>query len=109
MTNLEKIRIELETYEDTIINTIKKRIHLGIEVAKEKSKIIDKNKFINNNILDLITNKDVENKIIDRLKIKCKDEQLERIIIELYKNYIIPKTKEVQIDYLNKNSLNLLI
>ena len=59
--------------------------------------------------MDLITNKDVENKIIDRLKIKCKDEQLERIIIELYKNYIIPKTKEVQIDYLNKNSLNLLI
>ena len=109
MTNLEKIRIELETYEDIIINTIKKRIHLGIEVAKEKSKIIDKNKIINNNILDLITNKDVENKIIDRLKIKCKDEQLERIIIELYKNYIIPKTKEVQIDYLNKNSLNLLI
>ena len=106
MDNLKKIRIELETYEDIIINTIKKRINLGIEVAKEKYKIIDKNKINNDNILDLITNKDVENKIIDRLKIKCKDEQLEKIIIELYKSYIIPKTKEIQINYLNSLKKN---
>ena len=104
MSNLNEIREELEQYEDSIINLIKSRIQLGEAVAKIKYPSI-KEDLTENNIMELITNQDVENKILERIQKKSNNEVLGNIIVGLYKYYIIPETKNVQLEYL-KNKLN---
>ena len=99
---LNNIRQKIEKYEDDIIKLINDRIQLGIDVANIK---YDSIKYqINDehtNILDLITNEEVENKIYSRLKNKT-NPKLSKYLIELYKHYIIPETKNVQINTIKK-------
>ena len=100
MADLEEIRIKLESYEDRIINLIQERIALGELVAKSKFPKI-KDNMNSNNLMELITNSEVEEKIINRVKNKCNNEEFGNMLSELYKYYIIPKTKDIQIKYLN--------
>jgi chorismate mutase len=100
MSNLDDIRLKLQSYEDKIINLIQERIQLGELVAQSKFPKI-KDKMNSENLMELITNSEVEEKIINRVKNKCNNEDFGNILSSLYKNYIIPKTKEIQIEYLN--------
>ena len=102
---LKEIRKEISSYEEKLLELITKRISLGEKVAEIKFKYLEK-KNINMNDKEIlhesITNKAVENKIYNRLSENIEDEKLKNIIIDLYKNYIIPKTKEIQINTLIK-------
>lgn len=101
---LKEIRSQISNYENKLIDLITERISLGEKVAEIKYKYLKE--FVDNadksSIYDVITNNIVENKIYNRLNDNIEDENLAKLIIDLYKNYIIPKTKEVQIKTFNK-------
>lgn len=101
---LKEIRKEISSYENKLIDLINERVSLGEKVAEIKYKylkeIIDNSDEKTN--YNTITNEVVENKIYTRLKDNIKDEELSNIIINLYREYIIPKTKDVQISTFNK-------
>ena len=103
------------------LQSISRRIHFGKFVAEAKFQA-DKDTYIDmiqkkdvKGIEESITNKKVEDMILDRLMIKAEsygtDPSLRysqnkqskvdpRLIAKLYKDYIIPLTKKVEIDYL---------
>ena len=101
---LKIIRDKLSLFESKIISLINERINLGNDVANIKFKYLSNSISFNNDteILEYITNKDVEENILKRLQNSIKDETLSKIIVELYRNYIIPKTKERQIQRLKE-------
>ena len=102
---LEPIRKELEEFEDLLFELISERIQLGEEVAKVKLEYYNQNhaydKLNQTELLKLITNQKVEDKIIKRINSKAPNHQLGHIMTNLYKNYIIPKTKMKQLEYIN--------
>ena len=96
------------TIDTDIIDIILDRIFIGIDVIKAKMRM-DSEKYMKlirdkdvDNIYELLENKDVENKIIERLKNKKKrgyNDKIRDDIVSLYENYIIPATKKIQIIY----------
>lgn len=104
--SLNNIRMQIASYEDKLINLINERINLGIEVSKIKYEYLKNDlqvDFTNNdNIYNAITNKLIEEKIIERIKEKSNDSLLSKIMAQLYKDYIIPKTKELQVETLKE-------
>ena len=101
---LEPVRKELEEFEDLFYELISERIQLGEEVAKIKLEHYNQNHAYDQinkpELLKLITNQKVEDKIIERIQKKAPNPKLGQIIAFLYKNYIIPKTKMKQFNYL---------
>lgn len=99
---LKIIRKKIADYETKLINLINDRINLGIDVANIKYKYLENTIDFSsrNNIMKCITNDIVENNIYDRLKENIENENLANLIIQLYKEYIIPQTKELQINIL---------
>tara|TARA_A100001015_G_scaffold308043_1_gene404977 strand:- start:176 stop:502 length:327 start_codon:yes stop_codon:yes gene_type:complete len=102
--DLNNVRNELIKIEDELINLLEKRVNLGIKVAEAKYPEI-KNKIQDNNIFELIERKDVEQKVIQRISEKCDDNRLRSNLIRLYKEYLIPKSKEIQEHHI-KNKLH---
>lgn len=100
---LENVRNELANIENELIELLEKRVRLGMTVAIYKYPNI-KDKINGDNILELIEDKNVEQKIIDRVRSKCEDPRLELNMVRLYQEYLIPKNKEIQIEYIK--SLN---
>lgn len=108
--NCEGNAISNNLYEKdyNIMNLIMNRIMIGEEVIKSK---IEQNKekyyeLIRNKdvpkLYELLENKVVENNIIQRLNNKNIENYTDNIkndIVKLYKNYIIPYTKKIQIIY----------
>jgi len=105
---LKIIRKKIADYETKLINLINDRINLGIDVANIKYKYLENTIDFSsrNNIMKCITNDIVENNIYDRLKENIENENLANLIIQLYKEYIIPQTKELQINILLENHNN---
>jgi chorismate mutase len=105
---LKFIRKKIADYETKLINLINDRINLGIDVANIKYKYLENTIDFSsrNNIMKCITNDIVENNIYDRLKENIENENLANLIIQLYKEYIIPQTKELQINILLENHNN---
>lgn len=99
---LKIIREKIADYETKLINLINDRINLGIDVANIKYKYLENTIDFSsrNNIMKCITNDIVENNIYNRLKENIENENLANLIIQLYKEYIIPQTKELQINVL---------
>lgn len=99
---LKIIRKKIADYETKLINLINDRINLGIDVANIKYKYLENTIDFSsrNNIMKCITNDIVENNIYNRLKENIENENLANLIIQLYKEYIIPQTKELQINIL---------
>lgn len=88
----------ITSFHIEIINLIIKRINAGKYVAEQKIKINPKLKYLNKNELwDAITYPDIEDNII--LKIKEWSDNMSK----LFRNYVIPQTKKVQIKYLLEN------
>ena len=100
-------------YGDTVLcdinclQAISKRIHYGILVMeakyKESKSIYDK--YLNDNddvsIIAKLKNKDIENKVLQRVKekaIKYKFKNPEQIV-NFFKNFIIPMTIQVELEY----------
>jgi len=131
---LTEVRDKLKSIEDKFFDLIEERINLGIEVAEIKYPMIknlldEENGNLENNeeesrknsrknsnkevnmlkILTLITNSDVERKIIERVSEKASklsnNNFLKKIMVNLYKDFLIPETKIKQIEYLS-NRLN---
>ena len=110
------------------LRKISERIHFGaFYVAEAKYQenpkkyselILSENK---DGLKSNITNKKVENDLLDRIKAKTEDLQKNvdatkrykvdsKIIIEFYRDIIIPLTKEGEIEYLmNRKNINLFI
>tara|TARA_B100000963_G_C22614537_1_gene666622 strand:+ start:436 stop:972 length:537 start_codon:yes stop_codon:yes gene_type:complete len=94
--------------EKELFNLIIERILLGEEVIKAKIKI-DSEKYtelIKNKDTDaiflLLENKEVEKRILDRLRVKEIEGYtlpIRKKIVELYEKFIIPYTKKIQIVY----------
>lgn len=108
--SLNNIRMKIALYEDKLLNLINERINLGIEVSKIKYEYLKNDLHVdftnNDNINNAITNEVIEEKIIERIKEKSNDPLLSKIMAQLYKDYIIPKTKELQVKTLKElNSL----
>ena len=105
---LKFIRKKIADYETKLINLINDRKNLGIDVANIKYKYLENTIDFSsrNNIMKCITNDIVENNIYDRLKENIENENLANLIIQLYKEYIIPQTKELQINILLENHNN---
>lgn len=101
---LKRVRDELCLFENKLINLIDERINLGNEVAIIKYKYLcnELNFSSDSEIYNYITNNKVEENIYARLDEKIEDKELAKIIIELYKHYIIPKTKELQVNKINE-------
>lgn len=111
----------VSTSDVECLQSISRRIHFGKFVAEAKYQN-DKEKYKQliiikdiKGIEDSITNKAVEDKILERLVIKAEgygtDPSLRysqkqqskvdpQVIAQLYKDYIIPLTKKVEVDYL---------
>lgn len=104
--SLNNIRMQIASYEDKILDLINERISLGIEVSKIKYDFFKNDlqvDFTNNDSLNnAITNEVIEEKIIERIKEKSNNQLLSKIMVELYKDYIIPKTKELQVETLKE-------
>ena len=104
--SLNNIRLQIASYEDKILALINERISLGIEVSKIKYEFFKNDlqvDFNNNDSLNnAITNEVIEEKIIERIKEKSNDKLLSKIMAQLYKDYIIPKTKELQLETLKE-------
>lgn len=101
-----------------VLQALSKRIHYGKFIAESKylndkkryKKLILKND--KKGIMDKLTNKEVENKLLERVKLKTSNYGQEPnainpvfkiqpdIIKEIYSKYIIPLTKEVEYEYL---------
>jgi chorismate mutase len=101
--DLNDVRLELIDIENKLVDLLEKRVNLGVKVAEAKYPKI-KNEVNQNNILELIEDKNIENKVLDRIKNKCEDPRLKSIMVKLYKDYLIPKNKEIQVEYI-KNML----
>lgn len=106
--------IDIHTLQD-----ISRRIHFGLFVAESKFQTdrelyteLIKNKDIEG-IMRNITNTAVEEKILERLLMKAKaygtdptagiegKSKIEpEIVVKIYKDYVIPLTKKVEVDYL---------
>lgn len=111
----------VSTSDVECLQTISRRIHFGKFVAESKFQN-DKENYIRmikekdvEGIERSITNKVVEDKILERLEIKAESYGIDpslkfsqnkqskvdpKVISQLYKDYIIPLTKKVEIDYL---------
>ncbi|CAH6720896.1 chorismate mutase [[Candida] jaroonii] len=111
----------VSTSDVECLQTISRRIHFGKFVAESKFQN-DKENYIRmikekdvEGIERSITNKAVEDKILERLEIKAESYGIDpslkfsqnkqskvdpKVISQLYKDYIIPLTKKVEIDYL---------
>jgi chorismate mutase len=123
---LTEVRDKLKSIENKFFDLIEERINLGIEVAEIKypmiKELLDKensNKEVNMEessknsnkganmlkILTLITNSEVERKIIERVSEKANtlsnNNFLQKIMVNLYKDFLIPETKIKQIEYLS--------
>lgn len=96
---LENVRNELINIENELIELLEKRVRLGVSVAIFKYPNI-KDKIDDDNILELIEDKNVEQKVIDRIRSKCSDPRLELNMVRLYQEYLIPRNKEIQIEYI---------
>jgi chorismate mutase len=103
--NLENVRKELIEIENQLIALLEKRVNLGVQVAEAKYPNI-KNLIKENNILELIEDKNVENSVLDRVRQKCDDPRLRLNMIRLYQDYLIPKNKEIQVQYLREKHFN---
>lgn len=98
--SLQDLRNELELYENKLLELIKKRIVIGEKIAIAKYPYIKHKLNSNNsNILELITNYNIEKEIYKRLEIKANDESLSYHIKQLYKDYIIPETKKKKLQH----------
>jgi len=103
----------------SVLQALSKRIHYGKFVAEAKFQsepqvylqLIEKRNA--DGIMEKLTNVQVEEKLLERVKLKAstygKDIVFEKsehyklqpqIIVELYRDFIIPLTKEVQVQYL---------
>jgi hypothetical protein len=102
-------RIEGNTeLEKELFILITNRILLGKEVIKNKI-LLDKDKYSElidkqdmDSISSLLENKEVENKIISRLinkEIHGYTSEIKMKVVSLYKDFIIPYTKRVQLVY----------
>ena len=104
--SLYNIRIQIASYEDKLLDLINERINLGIKVCQIKYNYLKHDlqiDFTNNTCInDAITNKTIEEEIIERIKQKSNDPVLSKIMFELYRDYIIPKTKELQVKTLKE-------
>lgn len=103
--SLNDVRNQLIEIEDQLISLIDKRVKLGVQVAEAKYPDI-KNLIQDNNIHELIENKNVEQKVIERIKQKCHDPRLRLNMIRLYQDYLIPRNKEIQVQYLREKHFN---
>lgn len=101
-----------------VLQSLSKRIHYGKFVAESKyiSDIDGYNKLIlkkdKKGIIEKLVNKDVEEKILKRVELKASTygQELEAqkpvfkiqpsVIKKVYKDYIIPLTKEIELQYL---------
>lgn len=126
---LTEVRDKLKSIENKFFDLIEERINLGIEVAEikypmikellnqenkmeENSKLENSKQELNSNkevnmlkILTLITNSEVEQKIIERVSEKAyilsNNNFLQKTMVNLYKDFLIPETKIKQIEYLS--------
>ncbi|KAL6942126.1 chorismate mutase aro7 [Hanseniaspora vineae] len=105
--------IDIETLQN-----LSRRIHFGKFVAEAKyqsNKELYKKLIINKNvdgIMESITNSQVEEKILERLRVKAQvygvdptNKEGERKItpeylVRIYRDFVIPMTKEVEVEYL---------
>jgi len=104
--SLIDVRKQLIEIEDQLITLLERRVNLGVQVAEAKYPNI-KNLIQENNILDLIEDKNIENNVLNRIKDKCNDPRLRLSMIRLYQDYLIPKNKEIQVKYIRDIHYNL--
>ena len=102
---LNNVRNQLIEIEDQLLNLLERRINLGVEVAEAKYPKI-KNLIQENNILELIEDKNVEEQVLERIRQKCHDPRLRLSMVRLYQDYLIPKNKEIQVEYLREIHFN---
>ena len=110
--NLEICNVN--TIDINLLQIISKRCHLGKVVAEIKYRN-DKDLYDKSNRKEMykhLTNLNVENKILERVKGKTENflsgcclefdncEKIPNFITMIFKNIIIPITKEIQLDYL---------
>ena len=98
---LNNVRQELIQIEDQLLELLERRVNLGVKVAEAKYPKI-KDLIQDNNILELIEDKNVEQKVLQRIGDKCHDPRLRLNMVRLYEEYLIPKNKEIQVDYIKK-------
>ena len=108
---LQPIRDKIKSYESKIRNLILDRISLGVEVAEIKMKYLKRDYTRNqNNLMDFITNSNVEDTILKRVYhdtiTDTNNEIFAKTLQNIYKDYIIPETKNKQIEYINKKLNN---
>ena len=102
---LNNVRNQLIEIEEQLLHLIERRINLGVEVAEAKYPKI-KNLIQENNILELIEDKNVEDQVLERIRQKCHDPRLRLSMVRLYQDYLIPKNKEIQVEYLREIHFN---
>jgi chorismate mutase len=102
---LNNVRNQLIEIEDQLIELLEKRVRFGQEVAKAKYEKI-KNEINETNIMELIEDKNVEQLVIERISQKCHDPRLRLSMVRLYQDYLIPKNKEIQVEYLREIHFN---
>ena len=103
--DLNNVRNQLIEIEDQLIKLLEKRVNLGVQVAEAKYPKI-KNLIQEDNILELIEDQNVEQKVLDRIGNKCNDPRLKLNMIRLYQEYLIPKNKEIQVEYIKREHSN---
>lgn len=106
------------TKDYEIIYLISKRVNLGFDVAENKY-FTDKSEFDKHiksgdrkKIMEMITDAEVEQKVLDRVAAKSesyllhgnvsveRNSEIKSAMIKIYKEIIIPYTKEVEVQYL---------
>lgn len=103
--DLNNVRNQLIEIEDQLIKLLEKRVNLGNQVAEAKYPKI-KNLIQEDNILELIEDQNVEQKVLSRIGNKCEDPRLKLNMIRLYQEYLIPKNKEIQVEYIKRKHSN---
>lgn len=122
-TSLMSVREELANMEDEIIKLVTKRIMLGAEIARLKYEsntayfnqlIASANTsklaltLLNNTLNDTLTDVNIERNILERVRLKSLQYGCNPAIgCDIYKDFIIPKTKEIEIKWLLKNVYHL--
>ena len=103
--DLNNVRNQLIEIEDQLIKLLEKRVNLGVQVAEAKYPKI-KNLIQEDNILELIEDQNVEQKVLARIGNKCNDPRLKLNMIRLYQEYLIPKNKEIQVENIKRKHFN---
>tara|TARA_E500000178_G_C16472697_1_gene509460 strand:+ start:249 stop:563 length:315 start_codon:yes stop_codon:yes gene_type:complete len=103
--DLNNVRNQLIEIEDQLLKLLEKRVNLGVQVAEAKYPKI-KNLIQEDNILELIEDQNVEQKVLARIGNKCNDPRLKLNMIRLYQEYLIPKNKEIQVENIKRKHFN---